>query len=115
VELRTRGRQNAVFTPWEMGNVQVSDYSDGYYSDFSPSVSYALGTAAWGWHAETGLHVLRMIAARVFDRLPDLQVIIGHMGAPVAGAGGESQPVGELGDRQAPVGFYLGKDFSAYR
>jgi uncharacterized protein len=51
-----------------------------HYSGFSPAVSYALGTAAWGWHAETGLHVLRMIAARVFDRLPDLQVIIGHMG-----------------------------------
>jgi predicted TIM-barrel fold metal-dependent hydrolase len=51
-----------------------------HYAGFSPPVSYALGTAAWGWHAETGLHVLRMIAARVFDRLPDLQIIIGHMG-----------------------------------
>jgi hypothetical protein len=51
-----------------------------HYAGFSPSVSYVLGTAAWGWHAETGLHVLRMIAARVFDRLPGLQVIIGHMG-----------------------------------
>ena len=51
-----------------------------HYDGFGPSVSYALGTAAWGWHAETGLHVLRMIAARIFDRLPDLQIIIGHMG-----------------------------------
>jgi uncharacterized protein len=51
-----------------------------HYEGFSPSVSYILGTAAWGWHAETGLHALRMIAARIFDRLPDLQIIIGHMG-----------------------------------
>jgi uncharacterized protein len=51
-----------------------------HYDGFSPTVSYFLGTAAWGWHAETGLHVLRMIAARIFDRLPDLHIIIGHMG-----------------------------------
>ena len=51
-----------------------------HFEGFSPSVSYILGTAAWGWHAETGLHALRMIAARIFDRLPDLQIIIGHMG-----------------------------------
>jgi uncharacterized protein len=51
-----------------------------HYDGFGPSVSYVLGTAAWGWHAETGLHVLRMIVSRIFDRLPGLQVIIGHMG-----------------------------------
>jgi predicted TIM-barrel fold metal-dependent hydrolase len=51
-----------------------------HYQGFSPTVSYALGTAAWGWHAETRLHALRMIAARVFDRLPELQIIIGRMG-----------------------------------
>ena len=51
-----------------------------HYSGFGPSVSYALGTAAWGWHAETGLHALRLIAAGVFDQLPDLQIILGHMG-----------------------------------
>jgi predicted TIM-barrel fold metal-dependent hydrolase len=54
-----------------------------HYDGFGPSVSYSLGTAAWGWHAETGLHVLRIIAARVFDRLPELQIIIGHMGEMV--------------------------------
>jgi hypothetical protein len=30
VELRTRGGQNAVFTPWGMGHPQVSGYSDGW-------------------------------------------------------------------------------------
>jgi uncharacterized protein len=51
-----------------------------HYEGLSPAISYALATAAWGWHAETGLHVLRVIAARIFDRLPKLQIIIGHMG-----------------------------------
>ncbi len=51
-----------------------------YYADLSPDVSFALSGPAWGWHAETGLHVLRMILAGIFDRLPQLQIIIGHMG-----------------------------------
>jgi uncharacterized protein len=51
-----------------------------HYTGFGPSVSYVLGTAAWGWHAETGLHALRMIVGRIFDRLPALRIIIGHMG-----------------------------------
>jgi uncharacterized protein len=50
------------------------------YAGFGPEVESALGSMAWGWHAETGLHVLRLIVARVFDRLPHLQIIIGHMG-----------------------------------
>jgi predicted TIM-barrel fold metal-dependent hydrolase len=51
-----------------------------YYAGLAPQVAYALAAPAWGWHAETGLHVLRMIAAGVFDRLPNLRMIIGHMG-----------------------------------
>ncbi len=51
-----------------------------YYAGFETPVSLALATAGWGWHAETGLHVLRLILGGVFDRFPSLQVIIGHMG-----------------------------------
>jgi hypothetical protein len=39
-----------------------------------------LSAAGWGWHAETGLHTLRLIVSGLFDRLPNLQLIIGHMG-----------------------------------
>jgi predicted TIM-barrel fold metal-dependent hydrolase len=53
---------------------------DAYYAGFDPAVSWFLGAAAWGWHAETGLHVLRMVLAGVFDRHPGLQLVIGHMG-----------------------------------
>jgi predicted TIM-barrel fold metal-dependent hydrolase len=53
---------------------------DAYYAGFAPAVSFGLATAALGWHVETGLHVLRLILAGVFDRFPRLQLIIGHMG-----------------------------------
>lgn len=51
-----------------------------YFAGLEPAVSDALSTAAWGWHAETGLHVLRLAANGVFDRHPGLQVVVGHMG-----------------------------------
>ena len=53
---------------------------DAYYEGFDPAVSWFLSAAAFGWHAETGLHVLRMVLAGVFDRHPRLQLVIGHMG-----------------------------------
>ncbi len=51
-----------------------------YYTGFSPDVEFSLATAAWGWHSEVGIHALRMILGGVFDRLPNLQIVIGHMG-----------------------------------
>jgi uncharacterized protein len=53
---------------------------EAYYGGLSPLQSFGLATAAWGWHSETGIHVLRLIIAGVFDRHPGLQLIIGHMG-----------------------------------
>jgi uncharacterized protein len=50
------------------------------YGGFNPEVTQIFVSAGWGWHIETGLHVLRMILGGVFDRFPDLQIIIGHMG-----------------------------------
>ncbi|HLI85226.1 MAG TPA: amidohydrolase family protein [Bryobacteraceae bacterium] len=50
------------------------------YAGFSPEVAYMFATAGWGWHIETGVHVLRMILGGVFDRFPELEIIIGHMG-----------------------------------
>ncbi|MBO4253327.1 amidohydrolase family protein [Streptomyces griseorubiginosus] len=53
---------------------------DACYSGFSEDIETALSAAAWGWHVDTGLHVLRLILGGVFDRFPRLQLIIGHMG-----------------------------------
>ena len=51
-----------------------------YYSGLPGNMGNLLSIAAWGWHAETGLHVLRLIVSGLFDRHPGLRVIVGHMG-----------------------------------
>jgi predicted TIM-barrel fold metal-dependent hydrolase len=51
-----------------------------YYSGLPGITGHLLSIAGWGWHIETGLHTLRLILSGLFDKLPDLQLIIGHMG-----------------------------------
>jgi hypothetical protein len=51
-----------------------------YYTGFPGPVNQALATAGYGWHYETSLHAVRMIIGGVFDRLPGLKVILGHLG-----------------------------------
>jgi predicted TIM-barrel fold metal-dependent hydrolase len=51
-----------------------------YYSGLPGSTGYLLSIAGWGWHSETTIHILRLILSGVLDRLPNLQIIIGHMG-----------------------------------
>jgi hypothetical protein len=53
---------------------------DAYYSGLEPDIAAALATAGWGWHAECGMHVLRMVDGGVFERYSALRVIVGHMG-----------------------------------
>jgi uncharacterized protein len=50
------------------------------FAGFSPVVTAMFSGAAWGWHIETAVHVLRLILGGVFDRFPRLQIVIGHMG-----------------------------------
>lgn len=56
------------------------EVADVYFGGLPEQTGRALGTAAWGWHAETGLHVLRLAATGVFTRHLKLQVVVGHMG-----------------------------------
>jgi len=51
-----------------------------YAGNYAPEVTVALAAAAWGWHIETAVHVLRLILSGAFDRYPNLQLVIGHMG-----------------------------------
>lgn len=53
---------------------------DACYSGFSSATNLMLATGGWGWHAEAGLAALRLILAGTFDRHPNLQLILGHMG-----------------------------------
>jgi predicted TIM-barrel fold metal-dependent hydrolase len=51
-----------------------------YVGNFSPAVSAQLAASGWGWHIETAIHVLRIILSGAFDRYPNLQLVIGHLG-----------------------------------
>jgi len=53
---------------------------EAYYGALPPQVSQTLSMAGWGWHVETGLHVLRLITGGLLDEYPELQIIVGHMG-----------------------------------
>jgi predicted TIM-barrel fold metal-dependent hydrolase len=51
-----------------------------YYAGLPADAGFLLSIAGWGWHSETAIHILRLYLAGVFDKLPKLKVIIGHMG-----------------------------------
>jgi predicted TIM-barrel fold metal-dependent hydrolase len=53
------------------------------YSGFGDAVSNAFATFGIGWHYESGVQFLRLALAGVFDRFPDLQVLLGHWGEVV--------------------------------
>lgn len=90
----TRGLflDNACFTPfWDaVQDLDIPVYlhpapppdpvKQAYFSGLPGDLSFMLSTAGWGWHVETGMHCLRLIATGLFDRYPRLQLIIGHMG-----------------------------------
>jgi uncharacterized protein len=51
-----------------------------YYSGFSPTVDAAFATFGLGWHYDAGIQFIRLLLAGTFDRLPGLQLILGHWG-----------------------------------
>ncbi len=58
---------------------------DASYSGFSQDITFRLANWGWGWHIDTALHVLRLVVGGVFDRFPDLQVVVGHLGEGLTG------------------------------
>ncbi|MFI5589539.1 amidohydrolase family protein [Amycolatopsis sp. NPDC051758] len=61
----------------------VPQVQQAYYAGFADKVTAELSLGGWGWHHEAGIHVLRLILAGVFERLPGLQVVSGHWGEMV--------------------------------
>lgn len=54
-----------------------------YQGNYAPSATFNIGVKDWGWHSNTGLHVIRLFSAGVFDAYPNLKLVIGHMGEMV--------------------------------
>lgn len=51
-----------------------------YYSGFNAKVDAAFATYGLGWHYETGIQFIRLVLSGLFDRMPTLQIILGHWG-----------------------------------
>ena len=51
-----------------------------YYSGFKSEVDAAFATYGLGWHYDAGIQFLRLVLSGAFDRMPGLQVILGHWG-----------------------------------
>lgn len=62
--------------------IPPQDVINAYYSDLGDTTgpNEAIACYGWGWHAETAIHVLRLLTAGTFDAYPQLKIIIGHMG-----------------------------------
>jgi predicted TIM-barrel fold metal-dependent hydrolase len=54
--------------------------SDGMAAPFR---DYNSEGAVWGYGMETGTHAVRLMLSGVFDRFPELRIVLGHMGEAV--------------------------------
>jgi predicted TIM-barrel fold metal-dependent hydrolase len=86
-----------------------STIKDLYEGNYGPEIAGVLATAAWGWHIDTALHVLRLILSGALDRYPDLQLVIGHLGEtlPFMLPRLERALPTQLSNLDRPVGAYL--------
>jgi predicted TIM-barrel fold metal-dependent hydrolase len=81
---------------------------EAYFSGLPGNLGFGLSIAGWGWHAETGLHTLRLVVSGLFDRLPGLQLIIGHMGEGLPYAMARSSGMlSRMGTLKQPVAEYF--------
>ena len=76
-----------------------------YYADLPGSTGFDLATYGMGWHAEVGLHVLRLVLSGTLDRHPRLKLIIGHMGEflPMTLARTDQLLAGDCAHLQRPI------------
>lgn len=80
---------------------------DAYYSGFSPMVDAVFATAGLGWHYDAGIQFLRLLLSGTFDRLPDLQVILGHWGELVLFYAERLAVLDRFAGLKHPIAYYL--------
>jgi predicted TIM-barrel fold metal-dependent hydrolase len=53
---------------------------ESLFGGLPADLSFWMSVSGWGWHADTAVHVLRLLLSGAFQRHPNLKVIIGHLG-----------------------------------
>lgn len=56
---------------------KASLYDSKAYSD---NMATMMAGAAWGWHMEQGVQLVRIILAGITEKYPDLKLVLGHWG-----------------------------------
>ncbi|RZJ94489.1 MAG: hypothetical protein EOO60_02920 [Hymenobacter sp.] len=67
----------------------------------------AFATFGLGWHYEAGLQFVRLVLAGVFDKYPDLQIILGHWGEVVLFYLERLTSLGWVATLQQPIADYF--------
>ena len=90
-----------------MPYIKTTDGTDIYYKDYLKEFP-ALLTAGWGFGVETATQSIRLVLSRVFEKHPNLKIIIGHMGEmlPMALAR-TSQALSHVAKLRQPVAAYF--------
>ena len=58
-----------------------SDVYQAYYKGNYPEVTAAtFACFGYGWHVDVGIHAIHLVLSGIFDRYPNLNIIIGHCG-----------------------------------
>ena len=78
-----------------------------YYSGFTPEVDAACAAYGLGWHFDGGVQFVRLVLSGTFDRLPDLQVILGHWGELVLFYAERLAAMDRVSGLAHPIAFYL--------
>ena len=60
--------------------IPAAEVRTAYFDGLPGNFSFTLALSAWGWHAETAIHTLRLVLSGALDRHPGLKIVIGHMG-----------------------------------
>jgi hypothetical protein len=60
--------------------IPAAEVRNAYFDGLPGNFSFTLALSAWGWHADTAIHTLRLALSGALDRHPGLKLVIGHMG-----------------------------------
>ena len=60
--------------------IPTAPVRNAYFDNLPGNFSFTMALSAWGWHADTAIHVLRLALSGALDRHPGLKIVVGHMG-----------------------------------
>jgi predicted TIM-barrel fold metal-dependent hydrolase len=85
---------------------------EAYYSGFDPQVNAAFATYGLGWHYDAGIQFVRLMLSGTFDRMPRLQVILGHWGELVVFYAERLAAMDRVSGLAHPISTYLRRNLS---